>query len=314
MMTRQLQKVTREGGPGYVAPAERIAVFDNDGTLWSEQPMYFQAFFVFDRIKALAPAHPEWREKEPFASVLEGDVKAALAGGEHALVEMVMATHAGTTTEEFERIVTDWIATAKHPKDGAALHGDGLPADARAARLPARERLQDLRRLRGRHRVHAPLGGEGLRHPAGAGDRQQHPDEARGPRRQAGAGAPPGDRLRGRRGRQASRDPDAHRPAADRGVRELRRRPADAAVDGRRLGEPVRTLRPPHRRRARVGLRPSVVGRPPRQGPRRSPGEGLDGRGHEVRLEARLARLRGVRTSPDRRHRRPPTSPSRAAT
>jgi hypothetical protein len=78
--------------------------------------MYFQTFFVFDRIKTLAPQHPEWKEKEPFASVLKGGVKSALAGGEHALLEMVMATHAGMTTEEFEKIVTDWIATAKHPK------------------------------------------------------------------------------------------------------------------------------------------------------------------------------------------------------
>jgi hypothetical protein len=93
-------------------------VFDNDGCLWSEQPMYFQAFFIFDRIKALAPRHPEWTTKEPFASVLRGDVKGALAGGEHALLEMAMATHAGTTTEEFETIVADWIATAKHPKTG----------------------------------------------------------------------------------------------------------------------------------------------------------------------------------------------------
>jgi phosphoglycolate phosphatase-like HAD superfamily hydrolase len=113
-----VENVTREGGPGYVPPAERIAVFDNDGTLWSEQPMYFQAFFIFDRIKALAPKHPEWKGKEPFASVLEGDVKSALAGGEHALVEMAMATHAGTTTEEFDTVVTDWITTAKHPKTG----------------------------------------------------------------------------------------------------------------------------------------------------------------------------------------------------
>jgi phosphoglycolate phosphatase-like HAD superfamily hydrolase len=97
---------------------ERIAVFDNDGCLWAEQPMYFQAFFVFDRIKALAPQHPEWKEKEPFASVLKGDMKAALAGGEHALLEMVMATHAGMTTEEFEKSVIDWLATAKHPKTG----------------------------------------------------------------------------------------------------------------------------------------------------------------------------------------------------
>jgi phosphoglycolate phosphatase-like HAD superfamily hydrolase len=113
-----IEKVTREGGAAYVPPAERIAVFDNDGTLWSEQPMYFQAFFIFDRIKALAPQHPEWKDKEPFASALKGDVKAALAGGEGALVEMAMATHAGMTSEEFDRIVTDWIATARHPKTG----------------------------------------------------------------------------------------------------------------------------------------------------------------------------------------------------
>jgi len=113
-----VEGVTREGGPSYVPPAERIAVFDNDGCLWSEQPMYFQAFFIFDRIQALAPQHPEWKDKEPFASVLKGDVKAALAGGEHALVEMAMATHSGMTSEEFDRVVTDWITTAKHPKTG----------------------------------------------------------------------------------------------------------------------------------------------------------------------------------------------------
>jgi phosphoglycolate phosphatase-like HAD superfamily hydrolase len=110
-----VEKVTKEGTPDFVPVPERIAVFDNDGCLWAEQPMYFQAFFVFDRIKALAPQHPEWMEKEPFASVLKGDMKAALAGGEHALLEMVMATHARLTTEEFEKAVTDWITTAKHP-------------------------------------------------------------------------------------------------------------------------------------------------------------------------------------------------------
>ncbi len=117
-ITAFVNKVTTPGSPDLVPPAERIAVFDNDGTLWSEQPMYFQLFFAIDRIKALAPQHPEWKDKEPFASLLKGDVKAALAGGEHALVEIVMATHAGLTTEEFEKVVTDWISTAKHPKTG----------------------------------------------------------------------------------------------------------------------------------------------------------------------------------------------------
>ena len=117
-ITAFVGKVTKESSSDFVPPAERIAVFDNDGTLWSEQPMYFQLFFAIDRIKALAPEHPEWKDKEPFASLLKGDVKAALAGGEHALVEIVMATHAGLTTEEFEKVVSDWIATAKHPKTG----------------------------------------------------------------------------------------------------------------------------------------------------------------------------------------------------
>ena len=110
-----VEKVTKEGAAGFVPPAARVAVFDNDGTLWSEQPMYFQAFFIFDRIRQLAPEHPEWKDQEPFASVLKGDVKAALAGGEKSLMALAMATHAGTTTEEFEKIVSDWISTARHP-------------------------------------------------------------------------------------------------------------------------------------------------------------------------------------------------------
>ena len=110
-----ISKVTTTGSPDFVLPAERIAVFDNDGTLWSEQPMYFQLFFAVDRVKTLAPKHPEWKDKEPFASLLKGDVKAALAGGEHAILEIIMATHAGMTTAEFEGIVKDWISTARHP-------------------------------------------------------------------------------------------------------------------------------------------------------------------------------------------------------
>ena len=111
-------KVTKEGGPDFVPPAERIATFDNDGTLWAEQPLPVQLYFALDRVKALAPQHPEWKTKEPFASLLKGDLKTALAGGDHALLELLMATHAGNTTAEFEQIVKDWIATAKHPKTG----------------------------------------------------------------------------------------------------------------------------------------------------------------------------------------------------
>ena len=110
--------VTKDGSPDFVPPAERIATFDNDGTLWAEQPMYVQFLFALDRVKALAPQHPEWKDKEPFASLLKGSVKGALAGGEPAIFQIVMATHAGMTTEEFEKIVSDWITTAKHPKTG----------------------------------------------------------------------------------------------------------------------------------------------------------------------------------------------------
>ena len=110
-----VEKVTKEGSPDFVPVAERIAVFDNDGTLWAEQPMYFQLLFALDRVNALAPEHPEWKTKEPFASLLKGDVKGALAGGERAMLEIVMATHAGMTTEDFEQIVKNWIAKAKHP-------------------------------------------------------------------------------------------------------------------------------------------------------------------------------------------------------
>ena len=110
--------MTKEGSPDFVPVAERIATFDNDGTLWCEQPMPVQLYFALDRVKALAPQHPEWKDKEPFASLLKGDLKTALAGGDHALLELIMATHAGMTTVEFEQIVKDWIATAKHPKTG----------------------------------------------------------------------------------------------------------------------------------------------------------------------------------------------------
>ena len=108
---------TREG-PTFIAPAQRIAVFDNDGTLWAEQPMYVQFAFALDRVKALAPQHPEWKEQEPFKSALAKDLETLAAGGEHALLELVMATHAGLTTVEFEKIVTEWITTAKHPATG----------------------------------------------------------------------------------------------------------------------------------------------------------------------------------------------------
>jgi phosphoserine phosphatase len=113
-----VEKVTKPGSPDFVPVPERIAVYDNDGTLWSEQPAPVQFYFVADRVKALAPQHPEWKTKEPFASLLRGDVKGALEGGDHGLMELFMATHTGMTTDEFAQTVKDWIATAKHPTTG----------------------------------------------------------------------------------------------------------------------------------------------------------------------------------------------------
>ncbi len=134
-----VERVTKEGSSDFVPVSERIATFDNDGTLWAEQPLYFQFLFALDRVKALAPQHPEWKTKEPFASLLKGDMKTALTGGEHAFLEIVAATHSGMTTEEFDRIVKEWLATAKHPK---------------------------------RRRVHARFRGQSLWRPAGASHRQ----------------------------------------------------------------------------------------------------------------------------------------------
>jgi len=111
-----VQTVTDPTSRSFVPPAERIAVFDNDGTLWTEQPVYFQLAFILDRVKALAPQHPEWRTQEPFKSVLVGDLAGVAASGEHGLLEMMAATHAGMTTDEFRTIVSDWLATARHPR------------------------------------------------------------------------------------------------------------------------------------------------------------------------------------------------------
>jgi len=111
-----VEKVTTEGSPDFVPPAERIATFDNDGTLWPSHPMYTQLAFALDRIKELAPQHPEWKTQQPFKAVLDNDLKALAAAGEKGLVELVMASHAGMSTAEFEAIVKDWFKTARHPR------------------------------------------------------------------------------------------------------------------------------------------------------------------------------------------------------
>lgn len=108
--------VTDPGGRDFVAPPQRVAVFDNDGTLWAEQPEYFQALFAFDRVRALAGTHPEWQERQPFKAVTEGDAKALAATGEPGIAEILAATHAGMTTAEFDGIVADWLRMARHPR------------------------------------------------------------------------------------------------------------------------------------------------------------------------------------------------------
>ncbi|MEN8204898.1 MAG: HAD family hydrolase [Pseudomonadota bacterium] len=111
-----VQRVTAPGGPDYLPATERIAVFDNDGTLWSEKPAYFQLLFAIDRIRALAPKHPEWKAQQPFKAVLDNDLDALADSGEQGLLQLVMASHAGMTTTGFEAIVNEWLATATHPK------------------------------------------------------------------------------------------------------------------------------------------------------------------------------------------------------
>ena len=164
-------KVTTEGGPDFVKPEERIATFDNDGTLWIEQPMYNQFVFAVDQVKAKANEHPEWKDKEPFKSVLAGDMKAVAAMGEKGMLEIVAATHSGMTTDQFNESVKQWLETAKHPRF-KVLYTDLVyqPMLELFSYLP-RQWLQDFHRLGRRRRVHAQFRREELRHPAATGDR-----------------------------------------------------------------------------------------------------------------------------------------------
>jgi len=117
-ITEFVTAVSNPASAEYIAPEERVAVFDNDGTLWAEQPVYFQLYFAIDRIKAMAADHPEWQEQEPFASILRDDLPAVFAQGEHELFKMIDATHSGMTHREFRATVKEWIATARHPESG----------------------------------------------------------------------------------------------------------------------------------------------------------------------------------------------------
>ena len=141
-------KVTAEGSTDFVPTVERVATFDNDGTLWVEQPMYTQLAFALDRVKALAPTHPEWKEKQPFKAVLEGDMKALVALGDRGLLELILTTHAGMTTDEFSKIVTDWLATARHPRFNQPYTALVYQPMLELLGIPSRKRLQDLYCLR----------------------------------------------------------------------------------------------------------------------------------------------------------------------
>lgn len=113
-----VNEITDSTHANFVKPEDRIITFDNDGTLWSEQPAYFQLFFALDRIKAMAPNHPEWQKDKIIKAAIEGDMKTMLSEGEKGLLKVIMESHAGMTTDEFEQIVKDWMATAKHPVSG----------------------------------------------------------------------------------------------------------------------------------------------------------------------------------------------------
>jgi phosphoserine phosphatase len=132
-----VEKVTTEGSPDYVRPGERIATFDNDGTLWAEQPVYFQGLFALDRVKALAPEHPEWQTAEPYKSAIAGDMKGLMATGSEGLIKFVMAAHADVTAEDFAAAVREWITTARHPTTGKPF--------AQMTYKPMRELLDYLR-------------------------------------------------------------------------------------------------------------------------------------------------------------------------
>ena len=196
---------------------------------------------------------PSGRQTQPFKGVLEGDMKAVAASGEQGLLQIMAATHAGNTTEEFERIVKRLDRDGPASEDEAALHRHGVPADAGAAGLPARERVQDVHRVRRRRRVHAALGRARVRHSARAGRRQPSQGEVRGPqrRRQCWCGSP---RSISSTTRPASRSASTgHRPPADRGIRQLGRRFRDARVDHVSAGPTLRPHRPSHRRASANG-------------------------------------------------------------
>jgi hypothetical protein len=172
-------RVTRQG-PDFVAPAERIATFDNDGTLWSEQPVYFQFQFALDRVKALGPQHPEWKTQEPFKHVLAGDMRSFLAGGEKSVMTVMATAHSGMTTEEFQKIVQDWFASAQHPKTGRP-YDQMIYQPMLEVLAHLRLSLREVKCLPGRSQVSTNIEGLGRRCAAGkSGEPHDHRSLSKG--------------------------------------------------------------------------------------------------------------------------------------
>ncbi len=279
--------VTDEAGPDHVPPAERLAVFDNDGTLWPEQPLYIQLAFALDRVKQLAGEHPEWKTTQPFQAVLEGDMAALGKAGLAGIEQIIGATHAGMTSDEFERIASDWFESAAAPPLPAALHRTRLSTDGRGPRRicgPTGSGPTSSPAVASSSCARSPSRMYGI--PPDQVDRQQRQDPLRAAGRDAGARSPCRHRLLRRQGGQAGRDPEVHRPAADRRLRQLRRRPADAPVDRRRTGPQPHGPRRPHRCRSGVRL-PGLADGDAEARARGGQSARLDGRQHEGRLERR---------------------------
>ena len=244
-------RVTTQGGPDFVPVDQRIATFDNDGTLWVEQPMYIQLAFALDRVKVMAPMHPEWKTKQPFAAVLDGDMKALAASGEKGLVEIIAVTHAGMTTAEFEKITSDWLATARD-------HRFKRPY----TELVYQPMLELLAYLRANGFKTFIVSGGGIEFMRPWTERVYGipPEQVVGSsiktrfemqRRRANAFPAARGQLRRRQDRKADRHQRAYRPSSDCRLRQLRRRSRNAAMDdARRQWPALRPDRPSHRRGA----------------------------------------------------------------
>ncbi len=201
-----VRATTERSSPNYVAPEERIATFDQDGTLWVEHPMYTQVIYCLDRVPAVVAKKPELKNVEPFKTVLSGNREAIAKLPMTDLEKILAATLTGMTVEEFKAEAKKWLETAQASALEAALHRAHLSADARSAALPARQWLQDLHRDRRRPGLRARVRREGLRHPARAGRRHRGRNE-----------------IRLRQGRQAVPDQGAEAPAQRQQCRQGRR-------------------------------------------------------------------------------------------